>query len=379
MQKILPEKYSDKELDKFHYLIHLIYEQKILYKNPEEYISLKAEYLRKIIRDYNHYRDILISQNIVECDGHYIKGKKSMGYRLMSPYSEVKHTQIEIKNKIILKNIEKWQKQRLPTTEIHCHLYKFLESIKIDSVNALKSIKDLNIIEHNISEFAINKFLNKEFFFISDQYGRVHTNITSLKSSLRQFITYKGEKLYNVDIINSQPLFLLLIPFFTTSIRCTFSDFIEVGELDVFKYKQLAESGELYEYLINNMDQDDYLAEQTNEYDKKQFKENFFRETLFGTEVSRVFWELFPTVAKAIADIKKDDYRSLAWMMQRAESKLIITQICGRLMKEHPDYFISTIHDSILTTEEHVDEIKLIMEQEFKKLGLCPSIRINPA
>ena len=139
--------------------------------------------------------------------------------------------------------------------------------------------------------------------------------------------------------------------------------------MDIFKYKSLVENGKLYDYLMG----------ECGESDRNKFKEDFFRETLFGKRVSKFFWQLFPSVAKVLADVKKDDYRSLAWMIQRAESKLIITQICGRLMKEHPDYFISTIHDSILTTEEYVDEIKLIMEQEFKKLGLCPSIRINPA
>ena len=93
----LQDQFSDRDLDKFYYLIHLIYEQRILYKNPEEYIPLKAKYLRMVIRDYNYYRDILIEKNIIECDGRYIKGKKSLGYKLLPPYSEVKHKQIILK------------------------------------------------------------------------------------------------------------------------------------------------------------------------------------------------------------------------------------------------------------------------------------------
>lgn len=392
LQKILPKGFSDSDLDKFHYFIHLIYEQRILYKNPEEYIPLKARYLRSIIvRNYNYYRDVLIDNGIIDCDGHYITGVKSLGYKLLPPYSEVKHKQITLKNNKIIKNIEKWKRSRLPKTPVHLHLYKFLEKIQIDSTNAFKKIKHLNITEHNFSEIAINKFLDKDFFLISDDYGRVHTNITTLKSCLREFLTYNNEKLYNVDIINSQPLILLLIPYLLpNTIRCTFNDFFDNDSLDIFRYKQLVEDGKLYEYLMEcggNLGKDDYLAEQNEIYGevkdlevkRQSFKEDFFREMLFGKKVSPLFWQLFPSVAKIITEVKKDDYRSLAWMMQRAESDLIINKICRRIMEEHPKCFISTIHDSILTTEDNIQMVKDIMVAEFKKLGLMPSLRIELA
>jgi hypothetical protein len=143
--------------------------------------------------------------------------------------------------------------------------------------------------------------------------------------------------------------------------------------MDIFKYKSFVEHGELYEYLMSEFGLEN----------REQFKETFFRDVFFGRKVPwprKVnFEQLFPSVARILDEVKKDDYRSLAWMMQRAESNLIITQICGRLMDEHKDCFISTIHDSILTTEDHVDKIKLIMKQEFKKLGILPSIRVESA
>jgi len=373
LQKILPEEYSEKELDKFYYLIHLIYEQRILYKNPEDFIPLKAEYLRTIIRNYNYYRNILIDKNIIECDGRFIKGVKSMGYRLMPPYSGVKHKQILLKNKRIIENIEKWRKRRLPTTKVHMHLYDFLTKVEIDHPSALSSISGLPVEEYNPCRVAIDKFLNKEFFLYSDEYGRVHTNITSLKSSLRKYLTFQGKKLVNVDIINSQPLFLLLIPSILPTIRCTFSNCFENNTMDIFKYKSFVEHGELYEYLMREFGFED----------RRQFKEAFFRDVFFGKKVPwqrKVhFDELFPTVAKILDEVKKDDYKSLAWMMQRAESNLIITQICGRLMDEHKDCFISTIHDSILTTVDQADKIERIMKQEFQKLGILPSIRVESA
>jgi hypothetical protein len=63
-------------------------------------------------------------------------------------------------------------------------------------------------------------------------------------------------------------------------------------------------------------------------------------------------------------------------MMQRAESNLIINCVCKRIMYEYPSCFISTIHDSILTTKEGVPIVKKIMYEEFAKYDdLRPTLR----
>jgi hypothetical protein len=173
---------------------------------------------------------------------------------------------------------------------------------------------------------------------------------------------YKGKELVNVDIVNSQPL--LLIPSLFSSILCTFD--INDG-MDLICYKHLVERGRLY----------DYMMEHAGETDRSAFKEKFFRETFFGKKTSKLFCTLFPTVAAELLKIKSKDYRNLARIMQRTEAKLMITKICGRIMQEHPNIFISTIHDSILTTEENVSKIEKIISEEFGKYGLSPTIRIE--
>lgn len=78
-------------LDHMEYIINLIYEQKVLYKNKEDFVNLKAIYLRNIIRNYKVYINWLIDKNIIECDNFYIKTEKSYGFKLMENYSKVKH------------------------------------------------------------------------------------------------------------------------------------------------------------------------------------------------------------------------------------------------------------------------------------------------
>ena len=366
---LVPQEYNNaKDLDRLHYLIHLIYEQRIMYKSTNNFVPLKAAYLRNlIVRNYNEYVKLLVDKKIIECDNYFVKNEKSFGYRLCEPYSNVRHKQISLKSRAVQKNIDKWQAKRLPNTPVHNYLYRFLEKITINYGGALSYVDELPTNEYNCCKISIDKFRDKDFFLYSDNYGRIHTNITNLKSTLRKYLFYEGNKLVNVDIVNSQPLLLIPTLFPSSSIRCTFSIYFEDIAMDFLKYKGLVEKGELY----------DYLMEQSGDTDRQGFKEKFFRETFFGKRTSRLFCDLFPSVAEKLLAVKKKDYRRLAWMMQRTESKLMISRICRRLMEEHYGTFIATIHDSILTTEEDVSKVKGIISEEFERIGLSPTIRIE--
>lgn len=366
-----PVYHNDKDLDRLHYIINLIYEQRILYNNSEEYVPLKAIYMRNLIngREHKKYIDVLANSGIIACDRHYVKNEKSFGYKLCDHYSQVRHKQISIISSYLQKNIERWQAKRLPTTKVHNHLYKFLKKIEINYEEAFQFVDTLSTQEYNSAKIAIDKFKNKDFFIYCDEFGeRLHTNVTNLKSTLRKYLFYNNQKLVNIDIANSQPLILLIsIPSLSSSIRCAVSIYFDDVAPDVIKYKQLVESGKLY----------DYLMAHDGETDRNAFKENFFRETFFGKRTSKLFCQLFPTIGEEIKRIKKKDHKKLAMLMQRKESKLMITGICRRVMEEHQDVFMATIHDSILTTPENVPTIKQIITEEFAKIGLSPSIRIE--
>src|SRR5436190_2066241 len=52
------------------------------------YTPLKVQYLRKVIPDKveKHLREHLVQARVIETNGHYVKGKKSIGYRLAETY-----------------------------------------------------------------------------------------------------------------------------------------------------------------------------------------------------------------------------------------------------------------------------------------------------
>ena len=115
---------------------------------------------------------------------------------------------------------------------------------------------------------------------------------------------------------------------------------------------------------------------------RKGFKRLFFSQVFFGKikttgRVRELFARDFPTVFKAINDLKRKDYRQLAYLLQAHESKIMIEFICRRILDELPGTFIATIHDSILTTPDKAEEVKMIMMMKFKRFGLNPMIRIK--
>lgn len=354
---------DDEELDSYHYLLNLIYEQRILYK-VEGPVPLKALYLRNIIRNYKQYRDTLIDHQMLECDFHYVSGQKSYAYGLTEFWEQQPAVATQILSDKMQERLESWQSRRIPLTRIHTHLYDFLSEIEID-IEALDYIKSLPIGQYNRALISIEKFLDKDFYIYSDEFGeRTHTNLTNLKSDLRQFLSWKGKRLVNIDISCSQPLLLLQIfnhPLYPYDAQGS----------DYSLYQRLVETGTLYDFLLENSK----VKEKINT--RSELKEVFFRDVLFGRRTASWFVDLFPTIGQMVKKAKKKDYKKVAWMMQREESRIVITKICGRILKHHPDVFISTIHDSIMTVPEHAGLVKSIIESEFAKIGINPTVRVE--
>ena len=59
--------------------------------------------------------------------------------------------------------------------------------------------------------FNCLRLKDRDFRFSTCAYGRVHTNVTNLAEYLRKYISINGQKLYELDIANSQPYFLALL------------------------------------------------------------------------------------------------------------------------------------------------------------------------
>jgi hypothetical protein len=209
-----------------------------------------------------------------------------------------------------------------------------------------------------------------------DEFGfRYHHPFTSLPKSFRRFIRWNGQGLVNVDIRNSQPLFLCL----------AYTEAKGPTTPDMLRYKSLCEDGQLYESLNQH------------NIPREEFKEKFFQEILFATvntmqggQFANEFQTNFPTVFGYILSLKtpapsrqlrgedkERPHRLASKVLQRAESGFMFDRVIPEL-KERGVKPVIPIHDSILTTPENGPTVQTVIEQEFAKVGFKCGVRVDP-
>ncbi len=403
-----------KQRDKYFYFLHKIFEERIFDKryNKDSFINLHSHTLRNIIGRKFFYviRNNLLSKNIIEIDHSYLVTEYSKSYRLKDEYRYIKQRKVKIEDKNILQRIHK-HKSKLVNDIPEGSEYKFLsDNLSKISINHTEAIKYINRKYsgdpdiYNAYRVSIEYIYEKTFFFKVDTIaGRIHTNITNLSRDLRRFLNYEGNPLINIDISNSQPfLFNILIQnyvkektlknqiLFNSNLYFNFSNpsisstHTNINNLpyvvtfpDLMMYESLTSEGKFYEFLMKKAG---IKSENRQEFKKSFFGKTFFCNTQdhYTYKEAKLFRKLFPTVYSIITHYKKEDYRKLAINLQRAEADLMINKVCKRISIERPEIFITTIHDSILTTEENKSYICKVILNEFERnFNLKPSLKIE--
>lgn len=403
-----------KQKDNHLYFIHKIYEEKLFESryNKDSFINLHSHTLRSIIGERIFYdvRENLQSKGVIEINHSYSVDNFSKSYRLTDNYRNVKHIQVKLTNEKILQRIYK-HKQKLinevPEGIEYEMLYENLTKLNIDYLKANDFINrnySNDPDKYNPYKISIDYIHEKNFYFKVDNVaGRVHTNITNLPKELRQFLSYNGQSLINIDISNSQPfLFNILIQnYFETKQPKTYFSFnsnsfsnfsnTSTSQLptyknispyvvqfeDVKKYVELTSEGKFYEYV---MKEGGVKKNKRAEFKKRLFGTVFFcnPSDRYNYKEAKLFNKLFPNVYEIIGNYKKEDYRQLAIKLQRAEAKIMINKVCRRIAEEKPEIFIATIHDSILTTEDNKNYVCDVILSEFEiNFNLKPSIKID--
>jgi hypothetical protein len=218
-------------------------------------------------------------------------------------------------------------------------------------LNTLK-VRDIDIYNRNI--YAVDSINDSHIFYHFDSYGRMHTNYTILKSFIRKnCLLIEGEETCEIDIDNSQPLFLTKI----------MSDSKWISEDEFYLFKELTKSGKYYEFLMQELKIND----------RSKVKELTYK-VLFGknaanSKVDKLFKSIFPTIHNFIKLYKKEkgDYRMLAYDLQKMESELIFNKIIKKIMDYNPEIKVITIHDSLVISKKYKSEVSAIFQSELIK------------
>lgn len=353
------------------YLIDIIHSLILKYYfKKENRFAINATVLKdKYGYLYNYYINYLIDNNIIALMTQYQTGVTSRIYSLDDNIFKSKIKRYKNYDKVLLRKYKgKFvemsgstidEKESLIDFEVKEKLVSDLFSVNIEFERAiffLDSLKYQDYDIYNRNVYSVECINNKHIFYHFDAYGRMHTNYTILKSFIRKnCLMIDGEETCEIDIQNSQPLFLSKL------IQESNSKWVKEDEFELFR--ELTTNGYYYQYVM----------EQTSEQDKRKVKEMTYK-VLFGRNIAnskadKFFRSLFPTIHNFIKLYKKEhgDYKVLAYDLQKAESNLIFNKMIKTIINLYPEIKIITIHDSIVVQKKYRDIVNNIFQNEISK------------
>lgn len=376
-------------------------------------VPLRAEYLRNVIGRHHldAVRQVARQIRYVERDPSYRAGARSQTYWILPPYDRARLVRRQITDPALRHNIRSWREARrrgmwtrirrseTPVDPAVCeYLWQNLQRVRLDA--------DLDFGDafQPAYQVAAQHIWHGELWFTVDDYGRIHTDLTNLPKTLRQHLALESERLANVDISESQPLFVALaLAEARNGRRGRKAESTKAGKEeanqgppyhmmdktmmdsrpylgggfdrerlppDLRSYFELCERRGLYQAVAD-------LLGKTREEAKKAVMVVFFDKPWHRTKVHAVLHGLFPTVTAEIGKMKRPDYRRLAHFAQRVESAFLFGRVVPRLMQLRADLFVSTIHDSVLTTAGDAEFVRQVMRDEFAELGLSPQVKVE--
>ena len=385
LENIGRKKWSEKFLDHYYYIISTIHYLRMTNKayTNNSFVCINQARIRTMISK-RHCKALfqdLINMDIIECDYKGKKGVKSYGYRFTKQYRNSK-----MKVKFVLDfllgqkidNLNHIRKQGIKALNPHLiTLYKYLERTEIDYPATNRHI--IRTYSSNNSKFnqrflALDMLHAKDFFFKRGKLGnRLNTNISSFPKDMRQFLKVKDVftnqeiQLNEIDIKNSQPLFLLIY------LIGKYKSTIPTKELK--KYQSIVEKG-FYEFFMRKL----------SISDREQVKNDVYKKLLFNrkytsklTEYEVVFKHYFPTIFDIITSIKsKHGHAKLSHLMQRVEASFIIDLIAKQYTEQYELGYLVTIHDSILVKSNHAEEYaNKIRDELMKRYGVKVTLHIK--
>jgi len=311
---------------------------------------------------YNYYINFLKDNGILRLQKNYLKGSNSRIYALnenilTGQILRYKNSDKVLIKKYIIKHLQfELDKSGIIEKDIKSKLVSDLYSVQIEfdrSIFYLDSLKNEDIDIYNRNKYSVESINDKHIFYHFDSYGRMHTNFTILKSFIRKnCLLIDGEETCEIDINNSQPLFLCKL------IQDSGTRWVKEDEFRLFSI--LVKGGNYYQYLIDN------LKLGCKSEAKKLTYKVLFGQNRINSKPDKLFQSLFPSIHNFIKLYKKEnsDYKILAYDLQKAESNLIFNCIIRRIMNLDPDIKIVTVHDSIIFQKKWKETVSNIFFNE---------------
>jgi hypothetical protein len=377
---------------------------------------------------WNLVRSHLIKSGVVECDEEYRLGEKAKWYRLGPDWIAKDTERRPIHDRKFARRLAAYEAEQARRREgrwpAQDFLAESLSALTIDEAAARRFTSNPRSERHRFNSMAVDAIRHGEWRLTICPYGRVHTNITNMSRTLRTALRWNGSALTEVDVANAQPLLIGAMAAGWVTGRTTEEDIHNLGKPgetagetrgrdrgdgahtlrlpnsrilhnpadcliplearsglppDLSDFLVICEAGHFYEELAGEWELDS-----RDDAQRSRLKRLAFKLILFGpTRPTDPRWLAFrarwPTVAGFLERARAHDYGVPARACQRLESALMIGGVAGRLMAEHPDTPIWTIHDSVLVTPHAAGAVQQTIEDVFAGHGLRPTVKVKRA
>lgn len=149
----------------------------------------------------------------------------------------------------------------------------------------------------------------------------------------------------------------------------------EKQQAEVQQFFDLCVSGWIYEYFRKAHNSKHGVHILTRDEIKHLFVIYLFSKNTAQNEVIKpVMMTHFPYLHSLVKRIKQKDHKVLSVLLQCMESHLFLDVVARRL-HEHQIPF-ATVHDSIISTEEHIEVVKQVITGAFiMEFGITPSLK----
>lgn len=335
-------------------------------------------------------REFLLENNYVEKDTFYIIGRKCHHYKIIdNTLIDNELVNCIIEDKYFLGRYNKFQDQKKNMEFEFVDKYsESIENIQIDDVNAKKEVKlkfengSINKEKYDNYIDSIERLKNNNKYWIIDNFsGRFHTNLTNLKSELRNYLYFKDnrrESMYSIDIKNSQ-LLCLSILLDGIDLNSKLASIPEIKFiLNRIKYFEKpidfikeCKNGNIY----------DLLAEKSK-LSRSVVKESFFKyifskptDKVWNVDkdllkFNRTFKETYPKAKEIIDNIRYSTPEAfLAKVLQIAEVQLILNEALGKCYEKGVKNIL-TIHDSYLVNKKDIINVHDSLIEVYKSYNV---------
>lgn len=393
----------------FYYVIHHLTVMSIQYKD-EEYFSLNKKYLKSVTAcNIDRYIRILKNGEFIISDKSYEVGVKSLRYKLNPKFmTGVSKIELDSGCKLGKRIIKKLNQRKAHYNRLEPHLKCMkneLMKMELDYQQANKWIEDnANSTQEFSYLTSVNHIEDKRFRYFkrNKTNGRLDTNLTNLKSDLRQFIV--GDYV-SIDLKNSQPFLLGILIDNIIYNRDTLCCYLQGGKLTktfgikgiqkILLIHQNQEKSKMvnlrsfYNSVLNGTLYDEFVKHYSGDITRKEVKNIMFKVLFSKNQYysgyrkiipyerdKMTFASVYPFVYEVVKILKTKDNRTLPIYLQQLESYLFIDCIAKELVNNGIIPF--TIHDSVIVKTEFLSKTTDIMNEVFnKQIGVIPSFDIK--